>query len=103
MARVRSAKLIGKSYSSIQDMVDDVAPPDFSDNFRRSSAERDVVNQLMTRRGVAGMTTDDVAKKLGWSEESVEELEASMDRHLRLEDVKQYAKAIGCKIAIVPE
>lgn len=82
-----------KRYSSVREMVVDWADPVFLDTFDKYQAERRLVFELTVLRGVAGLTEERLAAKLGWTVAMVEDFESSKDCELKDDDVQLYITA----------
>lgn len=65
--------------------------------------DRDLVKLLVFQRVEAGITQQEVARKLKWSQSKVSRFEASIDKDLKVGDIKKYLTVLGKSISITIE
>lgn len=65
--------------------------------------DRDLIKLLVFQRVEAGITQQEIARKLKWSQSKVSRFEASIDKDLKVGDIKKYLTALGKSISITIE
>ncbi len=65
--------------------------------------DRDLVKLLVFQRVEADITQQEMARKLKWSQSKVSRFEASIDKDLKVGDIKKYLAALGKSISITIE
>jgi DNA-binding XRE family transcriptional regulator len=93
-----------KLYSSVLEMIrDTVDDPDFVADFEQRLKDTEIIRQLVIHRGRLGVTEAEMATRLGWSLDRLNEFEAGDDSELKIGEVVDYARAIGLKVNITFE
>lgn len=64
---------------------------------------RQIVKKLMALRAKAGLSQQDVARKLNWTSSKVSRLEAGCDDDLRLGDLRDYLGALSLDLTSVSQ
>jgi transcriptional regulator with XRE-family HTH domain len=90
-----------KHFSKVSDMVEATTSPEFAEAFKKHVAERQLVQKLQLMRAHAGLSQEDVAKKLGCTQSKVSKLESSTDRDLSVADLLDYASSTGHELQFV--
>lgn len=89
-------------YSDVVEMVRElVGDEEFAARFETHLKRREIVNYLMSLRGAAGLSQEDIAKKLRCSQSRVSKLERNTDSDLRLGDLVRYAGILGFETEIL--
>ncbi len=65
--------------------------------------DRDLVKLLVFQRVEADIPQQEVARKLKWSQSKVSRFEASIDKDLKVGDIKKYLTVLGKSISITIE
>lgn len=65
--------------------------------------DRDLIKLLVFQRVEADITQQEMARKLKWSQSKVSRFEASIDKDLKVGDIKKYLAALGKSISITIE
>ena len=90
-----------RRYADVSDLVRDLAPDDqFRAAFDEERTARNIVRDLVAVRALRGLSQQDIAKELDCTQSRISKLESSRDDELRLGDLRAYAKAVGCEIAM---
>ena len=88
-----------RQYSSVSELLRDVAPDDeFRAEFDQRVARRRLIKHLLALRAVKGLSQKDIAEKLGCTQSRVSKLENANDDDVRLGDLRAYANAVGSEL-----
>lgn len=97
---------IGKSYSSVEEMVRDLSAddPEFVAMFEEHVRQRQLVKSLTVIRAVAGMSQAELAAKLGCSQSKVSKLESGTDAGVTFGELVAILDATGhrAKVLLLP-
>jgi len=92
-----------KQYTSVSELVRDMAPdPEFRAAFDGRVARRKLVKELLAMRAVRGLSQQDIAQKLDCTQSRISKLENTSDDDIRVGDLRAYAEAVGCELAVCP-
>jgi len=92
-----------KQYTSVSELVHDMAPDaEFRAAFDARVARRKLVKQLLAMRAVRGLSQQDIAQKLDCTQSRISKLENTSDDDMRIGDLRAYAEAVGCELAMCP-
>lgn len=97
-------KILPKTYSSVEEMVRDIASPEFADQFERHLADRELATALTVLRCREEVTQAELAKRMECGQAKVSKMEGSADADLNLGDVVKYAASLSRSVhlAILP-
>jgi hypothetical protein len=77
-------------------MVDDMCDPEFVKQFRQQLEDTRLVRLLTIMRVSAGLSAEELALHMGWSEDTVEYIcDEDRDYDIKLADFDRWAKACG--------
>jgi DNA-binding XRE family transcriptional regulator len=80
-----------------------IADPDFKAEYDALAEEYQLLREMLVARKRAGLTQAEVAEKMGTKAPAIARLESS-HAHLKhspsLNTLRQYAKAVGCRLEI---
>ncbi len=93
--------MASKRYTSVREMVQQTAGPEFAEPFHRHLEERQLVTRFVALRGAKGLAQSDVAQRMNCSQSRVSKLERAKDEELRLGDIVAYAKALDLRLGVI--
>jgi transcriptional regulator with XRE-family HTH domain len=97
----KTPKILEGQYRSVAEMLRATAGRETAEAFENSRAETRLIDALMILRNKAGLTQQDLARKLGCTQSKVSKMEASLDADLRFGDIVAYAQAVGHSLDIL--
>jgi DNA-binding XRE family transcriptional regulator len=59
-----------------------------------------LLHQMLTARNAAGLSQDDMARKMGTKQSAIARIEASGKHSPSLNTLRRYAKAVGCRLEV---
>ena len=88
-------------FQSVTQMVRQTSSSkELADEFEKRSAGRTLVRKLFVLRQIKGLSQQEIAEKLGWSQSRVSKFESSDDADLRFGDIIAYLSALGLELGI---
>ncbi len=91
---------MGKRFASVSEMVQSTAGEAFADRYSRATANRSVSRVLFGLRNAQGLTQEELASKMGITQSAVSRLEHSDNDKVRVDEIAQYAAALGLKVSV---
>lgn len=90
-----------KQYTSVSDLMQDMVPDaKFNDELASLIEARKTVKQLLAFRALRGLSQAEVATRMQRTQSRVSKLENSRDDDLRVSDLRKYAAAVDCDLAV---
>ena len=99
--KTETMKVVGKSYTSVSEMVRDMSDAKFADDFDTYLAGRRLINSLVVLRCANDVSQADLAAKMGCGQPKVSKMESSADADLNFGDIVSYAGALKQTVHIV--
>src|SRR4051812_33145895 len=101
--RARSkAMSTNKRFDDVTKMVQEcIDSPKLTAELQKQVARRHLIKRLLALRAAAGISQEDMAKKLGCTQSRISKLESSNDADWRFGDVIKYISAVGYRTEIV--
>ena len=94
--------MMKKQFNSVAEMVAEMSDnKEMAADFEKTIAAKALVKKLFTLRQVKGLSQQELAAKLGWSQSRVSKLEGSDDCDLRFGDVIAYISGLGLELGVV--
>ena len=95
-------KPTGRSYATVEALLrGEGVPEEVQAKVNELGSETRLVHQLSLLRHKAGITQEEMAKRLGVTQSAISKLESGLDEDLRLGDIREYSRASGARLAIV--
>ena len=91
---------MGKQYTSVRQMVNDLADESFAKAFAERSAKTGLSRTLFVLRNKAGLTQREVGDRLGWSQSAVSKFERQEIDNIKLGDLERYLNALDMQMSI---
>ena len=91
---------MGNRYSSVEEMLNELASPDLAKEFADWRAKTRLARTLFNLRHQAGLSEQEVAERLGWTAKRVENFERREVDKISFGDFERYLAAIGVKAGI---
>lgn len=85
---------MGKQYTSVGQMVNDLADESFAKAFAERSAKTGLSRTLFVLRNKAGLTEREVGDRLGWSQSAVSKFERQEIDNIKFGDIGRYLNAL---------
>lgn len=89
---------MGKRYTSVEHMVNDLADKSFSREFVERSAKTRLSRTLFVLRNKAGLTQSEVGDRLGWTQSAVSKFEREEVDKIKFGDLERYLNAIDIQM-----
>ena len=86
-------------YTSVSEMLTEHAPDEkFREQFDEHAGRRRVIKRMMALRALKGMSQQDVAKQMGYSQSRISKLENGFDDDIRIGDMRSYVSSLGFRL-----
>ena len=91
---------MGEQYTSVGQMVNDLADESFAKAFAERSAKTGLSRTLFVLRNKAGLTEREVGDRLGWSQSAVSKFERQEIDNIKFGDLERYMNALDMQMSI---
>lgn len=91
---------MGEQYTSVGQMVNDLADESFAKAFAERSAKTGLSRTLFVLRNKAGLTQREVGDRLGWSQSAVSKFERQEIDNIKFGDLERYLNALDMQMSI---
>ena len=91
---------MGEQYTSVGQMVNDLADESFAKAFAERSAKTGLSRTLFVLRNKAGLTEREVGDRLGWSQSAVSKFERQEIDNIKFGDLERYLNALDMQMSI---
>ena len=91
---------MGEQYTSVRQMVNDLADESFAKAFAERSAKTGLSRTLFVLRNRAGLTEREVGDRLGWSQSAVSKFERQEIDNIKIGDLERYLNALDMQMSI---
>jgi transcriptional regulator with XRE-family HTH domain len=89
-------------YTSVSEMLAEHAPDEkFREEFDEHAGRRRIIKRMMALRALKGMSQQDVAKEMGYSQSRISKLENGFDDDIRIGDLRSYVSSLGFRLGFV--
>ena len=91
-----------KKFNSVLEMVREMSEDkSLAADFEKRIAAKTLVKKLFTLRQIKGLSQQEMAKKLGWSQSRVSKLESAEDSDLRFGDIIAWLAVLDLELGII--